>query len=653
MQGCLLLAAILLMACDQTRRHALRDLQNAGIEPSAAALLEAVHSNQAQHVRWMLDLGVFTESRDAQGRTPLRLAIEKRDVATAFMLLNAGANANSTAKDGSSVLTAAVQQAEIALVQKLIKAGAQTDAVMPDGEKILPWALREGRYSFAREMLADRADPHQTDRHGTPLLHLAIQRGRRDLVDLLIARGADASTRDSLGRTTLQLALYQGWHDAAHKLVAAGADPNACDVHGKLLLSEAVQNNNLLDVSFLLKLGADPYQSSSLGGESSPMDLVWENDRIDVLRIFLKQGVRPASGSWADELWVAHRHRATKLAQVIIQQGHRTPARNADGHSLIEAAALAANGSLVKLLLDYGFRTDRSLMLSMQAGDIGMVRLLLAAGADPNGDAAPFLSTPLIDALCNGHDEIAADFITHGARFIGQSHQGQSLFHLAVVTCSPQTVAKMLENGANANDPFKANASAGFVAYVRKGIMRWCLTRDSNVTPIMAAVDSGCLATAQILLDHGAKRQVWTRSSRLWPINFASRRSDVAMMRLVLGQDPHREERRIVISLSDQSAKLLDHSGNEIYRTRVSTGRRGFATPKGEFVITNKHRDWTSTIYHASMPYFQRLSCSDFGLHQGVVPGYPASHGCIRVPAGNAAKLFKLTQTGDRVMIIP
>ncbi|RYD18972.1 MAG: L,D-transpeptidase, partial [Verrucomicrobiaceae bacterium] len=79
----------------------------------------------------------------------------------------------------------------------------------------------------------------------------------------------------------------------------------------------------------------------------------------------------------------------------------------------------------------------------------------------------------------------------------------------------------------------------------------------------------------------------------------------------------------------------------------------GFSTPTGEYVITNKYRDWTSTLYDASMPYFQRLSCGDFGLHQGNVPGYPASHGCIRVPAGNAQKLFTLTQAGDRVRILP
>ena len=53
------------------------------------------------------------------------------------------------------------------------------------------------------------------------------------------------------------------------------------------------------------------------------------------------------------------------------------------------------------------------------------------------------------------------------------------------------------------------------------------------------------------------------------------------------------------------------------------------------------------------MPYFQRLSCGDFGLHQGYVPKYPASHGCIRVPAGKASELFSLTRRGDRVRIKP
>lgn len=53
------------------------------------------------------------------------------------------------------------------------------------------------------------------------------------------------------------------------------------------------------------------------------------------------------------------------------------------------------------------------------------------------------------------------------------------------------------------------------------------------------------------------------------------------------------------------------------------------------------------------MPFFQRLSCSDFGFHYGNVPGYPASHGCIRMPWSSAQTLFSMTKVGDKVTIKP
>ena len=102
--------------------------------------------------------------------------------------------------------------------------------------------------------------------------------------------------------------------------------------------------------------------------------------------------------------------------------------------------------------------------------------------------------------------------------------------------------------------------------------------------------------------------------------------------------------------------RSLFRGREDVYPRRfenLGTGRSGYATPPGAFVITNKNRDWRSTIYHVRMPFFLRLSCGDFGLHQGNVPGYPASHGCIRVPAGKAEELFSLAEIGDAVEITP
>jgi hypothetical protein len=210
-----------------------------------------------------------------------------------------------------------------------------------------------------------------------------------------------------------------------------------------------------------------------------------------------------------------------------------------------------------------------------------------------------------------------------------------------------------LEAGANPNESLSYPVSPAFIEQVRPGPMRWSLKLDRNHTPLMLAADAGVPQTAVHLLAAGAKKSVWTLVNRSWPLNFAAQREDVKMMRVMLGQDPEREERRLVISLSEQRVRMFDAVGAEIFNAKVSTGRKGNATRTGDFVITDKNRTWTSTIYHASMPYFQRLSCGDFGLHQGNVPGYPASHGCIRVPAGKASQLFAMTRVGDRVQIVP
>src|SRR5207245_10985506 len=108
---------------------------------------------------------------------------------------------------------------------------------------------------------------------------------------------------------------------------------------------------------------------------------------------------------------------------------------------------------------------------------------------------------------------------------------------------------------------------------------------------------------------------------------------------LILGAGPTQCELRCETSLALQRVALVKN-GVPVYRTQCSTGRQGYSTKTGEFVITNKERKHRSTIYHVEMPYFMRLSCLDFGMHAGYVPNYPASHGCIRLPEDTARKFF-------------
>ncbi len=107
----------------------------------------------------------------------------------------------------------------------------------------------------------------------------------------------------------------------------------------------------------------------------------------------------------------------------------------------------------------------------------------------------------------------------------------------------------------------------------------------------------------------------------------------------------------IVASLRNQRLRVFDVDG-EITSSRISSGRPGFATPTGVFSILEKKVQHRSNIYAgAEMPYMERLTWSGIALHAGVVPGYRASHGCVRLPHSFARTLYSMTKLGGRVVI--
>jgi L,D-transpeptidase-like protein len=108
---------------------------------------------------------------------------------------------------------------------------------------------------------------------------------------------------------------------------------------------------------------------------------------------------------------------------------------------------------------------------------------------------------------------------------------------------------------------------------------------------------------------------------------------------------------QIIVSIADQRISVYDN-GALIARSSVSTGIRGHPTPLGVFSVISKQRWHRSNLYSdAPMPYMQRITWSGIALHDGVVPGHPASHGCIRLKHDFAVRLWHLTKRGTRVII--
>ena len=127
------------------------------------------------------------------------------------------------------------------------------------------------------------------------------------------------------------------------------------------------------------------------------------------------------------------------------------------------------------------------------------------------------------------------------------------------------------------------------------------------------------------------------------------KKSDLAVEKDSKPQGP------LIISISIAQQKVRIYDANGLFaEAPVSTGMPGHATPMGVFSVIQKQKLHHSNIYSgAPMPFMQRITWSGVAMHAGVLPGHPASHGCIRMPMAFAVKMYGWTRMGARVIVTP
>jgi hypothetical protein len=107
-----------------------------------------------------------------------------------------------------------------------------------------------------------------------------------------------------------------------------------------------------------------------------------------------------------------------------------------------------------------------------------------------------------------------------------------------------------------------------------------------------------------------------------------------------------------VVGLAEQRISIYDAKG-KIMESPVSSGQTGYETPAGIYSIVQKEEEHHSNLYDdASMPFMERITWTGMALHAGVLPGYAASHGCVRLPHDFAERLYDLTNMGMRVLVV-
>ncbi len=669
---------------------AKRDLQWEGVQPNTPNALAAAATNKVTTLQNLRLVGVPLEAADLNGETPLMLAVRRESREAVDYLLSLKEMASTVnAESGRTGLTAmghALSRRDYALAERLRELGGSVDVSLETGLPALVEAIAMDDGELLTYLLEKAgAGLEMKDEKGMTALAHALEMERGDLVTLLLDKGASLDgLRNAKGESLLGQAVETGNHDLAALLL--GSEKNAAEIRnasGPEWLYDAVDAQAVAMVDLLLSHEADPNLVPK-GEAIPPLMLAIRQNSLPLVRLLTRHGAN-VEGSAVAILGYESGDRELLIA--LLGGGADPDACFENGERLIERALRDRNAETFRILLAAGARVDDLLWPAMKvAKDESYLDALLEAGVSPEfsgpkGElplsfalrknrfelakkllkygAGPNLQTPegepmLAAAIREGNEGVATLLMDNGASIAEDlmAEDGHTLLEWALANKMPEMVKRLVAKGADVSRAVQHPAGEAFREKFKSSTFRYYLEKDRGITPLMLAVAKQDLDSARVLLDAGAKTSDYTKRDSIWPINIAAWFSDVPMMQLLLGRnpDPKEQEREIIIDLGTQEATLYV-KGEEQLSTRVSTGKKGYGTPSGTYVVTNKHRDWTSTLYDAKMPYFLRLSCSAFGLHQGYVPDYPASHGCIRVPAGTAKKLFEMAQLGDIVRI--
>ena len=252
--------------------------------------------------------------------------------------------------------------------------------------------------------------------------------------------------------------------------------------------------------------------------------------------------------------------------------------------------------------------------------------------------------------LANPH--ISVDEVLEEGRLAREDRRRRMSFFEAIAANAKEAFSQMLEEGMDPNAELPLPVPIEFQKRFSDGVLRYYVSSEEGFTGLMLATALRNHAFVQLLLQAGADPWKLTKRHKTYALWLAAKQNDIEIMRSLMGIGPTHESQafRITIDLLTQKA-FLWRNGKIVLSTPISSGRSSHPTPRGRFLVTNKYRHWKSTLYPAKMPFFLRLSCGDFGLHMGALPGYPASHGCIRLPERSARRLYASVPIGTLVEI--
>lgn len=418
----------------------------------------------------------------------------------------------------------------------------------------------------------------------------AMSSQRSSLIDYYFDAHLDPNARGSFDRPLIVAAGLQNNWGLVRRLLTAGASPDLADETGLTALMVAVKEGNLDIVRDLAGQVSNLAARDHNGLTALQYAVTKQNLDAVHLLLALSPDLRSTYGDCGSLLATALETGNRKIVQTVFD---KLPA-----------------------LPQWSPGAQRALGAAIRDGNRDFVRLLLAKHTVP--PAAEGKNVPLL-AYAVAQDDAP-------------------LFKM------------LLDCGADPNTAISGKYDKEFLEALPSKTFRNYIEDDKNVSVMMLAAGIGRPEYLRMLLDAGADRTRATVRYKMIALYYAAQTGNWRCTQILLGGGPKPEQLRIEISLTSQHVALIK-DGVPVFNTNCSTGRPGFATRRGDYIVTDKDRNHWSTIYKCEMPYFMRLSCLDFGMHEGVVPNYPASHGCIRLPGDAARKFFAEIPVGTLVSV--
>jgi ankyrin repeat protein len=324
---------------------------------AGASLVEAVRKRDVAAIRTLLKQPNAANVATADGTTPLHWATDLDDLATAQLLVNAGANVKATNRYGVTPMYSAAVNGNAAMIELLLKAGADPNVALPEGETALMTAAKTGKVDAMRVLLARGADVNakETWKQQTALMWAAHE-GNAEAVTLLLESGAKPNERSIFGWTPLLFAARQGQVGTIKALLAGGAKISDTLPDGTSALVTAVQGLNYEAATVLLQNGIDP--NASAQGWTALHQIVWSR--------------RPQRGQNNPGQKPQGSVSSLDLARALVESGADINARETKEPS----SDMEGRNSLNR----YG---ATPFFLAAKSVDVPLMQTLLELGADP------------------------------------------------------------------------------------------------------------------------------------------------------------------------------------------------------------------------------------------------------------------------------